>query len=77
MRITSKGQVTVPSPIRQQLGWHEGTEVDFVVDGNAVRIVRVQGSETHGRALARKLKGRGGASGMSTDELMRLLRAED
>ncbi|GAB4587623.1 AbrB/MazE/SpoVT family DNA-binding domain-containing protein [Nocardia sp. IFM 10818] len=77
MRITSKGQVTVPNEIRKQLGWHEGTEVEFVVDGNTVRIVRIEGAETRGRALARKLRGRGGASGMGTDDLMRLLRGEE
>ncbi|MGH8775608.1 MAG: AbrB/MazE/SpoVT family DNA-binding domain-containing protein [Jiangellaceae bacterium] len=76
MRITSKGQVTVPAWIRQQLGLHEGTEVDFVVDGNTARIVRAEGQETHGRRTARRLRGRG-SSGMSTAELMELLRGDD
>lgn len=76
MRITSKGQVTVPAWIRRQLGLHEGADVEFVVDGNTVRIVRAEGSETRGQRMARRLRGRG-SSGMSTEELMELLRGDD
>jgi antitoxin PrlF len=77
VRITSKGQVTVPAEIREKFGLHEGTEVDFVVEGNTVRLVRARGSESRGQSMARRLRGRGGASGMTTDELMGLLRGED
>ena len=76
MRITSKGQVTVPAWIRRQLGLHEGLEVEFVVDGNTVRIVRAEGSETRGQRMARRLRGRG-SSGMSTEALMEMLRGDD
>ena len=41
MRITSKGQVTIPQAVREQTGMLPNTEVDFVVEGDAVRIVRV------------------------------------
>ena len=37
MRITSKGQVTIPVEIREKLGLFPNSEVDFDVDGNAVR----------------------------------------
>jgi len=75
MRITSKGQVTIPAWIRQQLGLHEGAEVEFVIDGNTVRIVRSEGSETRGERMVRRLRGRG-SSGMTTGEIMELLRGE-
>jgi AbrB family looped-hinge helix DNA binding protein len=39
MRITSKGQITVPAEIREQAGLLPHTEVDFEFDGKAVRIV--------------------------------------
>ena len=29
MRITSKGQVTIPQHIREELGLHPNTEVEF------------------------------------------------
>lgn len=76
MRITSKGQVTIPAWVRQKFGLSEGTEVEFVVEGNTVCIVRAEGSETRGQRLARRLRGRG-SSGMSTAEIMELLRADD
>jgi AbrB family looped-hinge helix DNA binding protein len=39
MRITSKGQVTIPVDIRERAGLLPHTEVDFEFDGNVVRIV--------------------------------------
>ena len=40
MRITSKGQVTIPAAIREKAGLLPHTEVEFELDGDAVRIVR-------------------------------------
>ena len=39
MRITSKGQVTIPADIRERAGLLPNTEVDFEFDGKVVRIV--------------------------------------
>ncbi len=41
MRITSKGQVTIPLRIRQKLGLHPRTEVRFEIAGNAVRLTKI------------------------------------
>jgi len=38
MRLTSKGQVTIPQEIRERLGLMPRTEVEFEVEGDAVRI---------------------------------------
>jgi AbrB family looped-hinge helix DNA binding protein len=38
MRITSKGQVTIPQDIRERIGLLPDTEVEFEVVGNAVKI---------------------------------------
>jgi AbrB family looped-hinge helix DNA binding protein len=46
MRITAKGQVTIPAQIREQAGLLPHVEVNVEFDGNAVRIVRVQNSRT-------------------------------
>ena len=40
MRITSKGQVTIPVEIREKAGLLPGTEVDIELDGEVVRIVK-------------------------------------
>ncbi len=39
--VTSKGQVTIPKPLRQQLGLRQGSKVEFVVVGDhaEMRIV--------------------------------------
>ena len=42
MRITSKGQVTIPIEIREKLGLLAETEVTFEVAGDAVRIRKAQ-----------------------------------
>ena len=75
MRITSKGQVTIPQHIREALGLHANSEVEFSIDGNAVRIVkrRQPGAGARGRALIEHMRGRGSGR-MSTDDIMRLTR---
>lgn len=40
MRITSKGQVTIPQFVREQTGLLPNTDVEFVVDGGEVRIIK-------------------------------------
>lgn len=37
--ITSKGQITIPLAVRQALGLHAGTQLDFAVEGDCVRVV--------------------------------------
>ena len=60
MRITSKGQVTIPAEIREQAGLLPHTEVDFEFDGKAVRIVRAHTRKNDGRGsrLIAQLRGR-------------------
>jgi AbrB family looped-hinge helix DNA binding protein len=72
MRVTSKGQVTIPQDIRRRLGVEPGSEVDFVVDDDAVRLVRR--AEGGGAALVSRMRGRG--LSMTTDEIMALTRGE-
>lgn len=79
MRITSKGQVTIPIAIREQLGLLPETEVEFVVDGDAVRIVKAAspGTETRGQRAVRLLReARGRGVGLTTDEILKLTRGE-
>jgi AbrB family looped-hinge helix DNA binding protein len=78
MRITSKGQVTIPIEIREKAGLLPGTEVDFELAGGEVRIVRtrVPRRETRGQEIVRRLRGSATVR-MSTDEIMALTRGED
>lgn len=78
MRITTKGQITIPQQVRRDLGLQPGDEVDVVVDGDSARIVRVEGAPTRGQRLVSRLRGTATAHlDMSTDELMALLRDND
>jgi AbrB family looped-hinge helix DNA binding protein len=75
MRITSKGQVTIPAELRERAGLLPNTEVDFEFDGRAVRIVRAKSGKKAGRGarLVGHLRGRGDVV-MSTDAIMTLTR---
>ena len=77
MRITSKGQVTIPVDIRERAGLLPHTEVDFEFDGKMVRIVRADSRKKAGRGarLVAHLRGRGDIA-MSTDAIMALTRDE-
>lgn len=77
MRITSKGQVTIPVEIRERAGLLPQTEVEFEFDGKAVRIVRAKGQKSDGRGarLVAHLRGRGDVA-MTTDEIMALTRGD-
>lgn len=75
MRITSKGQVTIPQAIREKAGLMPETEVEFEFDGRSVRIVKVASRKgrSRGQALVDRLKGKGDVK-MTTDEIMALTR---
>lgn len=74
MKLNSKGQVTIPAQLRAEHGLHEGDEVEVVDVDGVLQIVR-SGPTTRGSRLVERLRGRA-TTGMSTDEIMGLLRAE-
>jgi antitoxin PrlF len=70
--VTSKGQVTVPRRVRERLGIVPGSKVEFELDENGRAVMtRLDGQRPPSRF--EKLRGRLG-SGLSTDEIMALLR---
>jgi antitoxin PrlF len=74
MRITSKGQVTIPQTVREELGLLPDTDVDFVVEGQTVRLVRIRHQgRTRGSAAVASLRGRSTIK-MTTDQIMALTR---
>jgi AbrB family looped-hinge helix DNA binding protein len=78
MRITSKGQVTIPAEIREKAGLLPHTEVEFEFDGATVRIVRsaAPGRDSRGSRLIEHLRRHRGDVAMTTDEIMALTRGE-
>ena len=75
MRITSKGQVTIPQEIRKRFGLLPDTEVEFVVKKNSVQIVKSTNPSrpTRGQDHVRRLRGSASVK-MSTDEILALTR---
>ncbi|HEY6321286.1 MAG TPA: AbrB/MazE/SpoVT family DNA-binding domain-containing protein [Thermoanaerobaculia bacterium] len=77
--MTSKGQVTVPKRLRDYLGLEPGAAVEFELRPEGDVVVR---PARRGRARQRR-RGRFAKlcgtlkTGMTTDELMRLLRGYD
>jgi len=78
MRMTVKGQVTIPIEMREKLGLHPNSEVVFELVGDSVRIRKAKGSrggKSRGQRML-ELMGRAPRPEMTTDELMAMTRGE-
>ncbi|MGH7717272.1 MAG: AbrB/MazE/SpoVT family DNA-binding domain-containing protein [Gemmatimonadaceae bacterium] len=75
MKITSKGQVTIPVDIRERFGLLPNTEVEFVVSGETVLLEKARRGERRGRRLIERLRGRA-TERMRTDEILALTRGD-
>lgn len=73
MRVTSKGQVTIPLAIREAAGLLPESEVVFELRGGKVFLRKAPGSPSRGEHVVRRLHGRGSVR-MTTDEIMALTR---
>ena len=78
MRITTKGQVTIPQEIRDALGLLPNTEVTFdVVDGEArLRKARRGGRRSRGDGVVGHLRSVRPSNKLPTDEIMALMRGK-
>lgn len=80
MRVTSKGQVTIPADIRERAGLLPNTEVEFALDGETVTLTRATKTAkkpTRGEQLVARLRAHRGGLKMTTAEIMALTRGED
>jgi AbrB family looped-hinge helix DNA binding protein len=72
--VTSKGQVTIPKPVRDRLGIVPGSAVDFRMEADGrVVLLKVAGAASEG--LIDKWRGSAGP-GLSTEEIMAMTRGE-
>lgn len=74
MRVTIKGQVTIPQRIREKLGITPAVEVDFKEEKGRVYLVKVKRGGIKPRRF-RKLRGTATVR-MTTDEIMDLTRGD-
>jgi AbrB family looped-hinge helix DNA binding protein len=74
--VTVKGQVTIPKAIRDALDIHPGNLVEFTMNQDGEIVLRKAGSDKAVPHPFDRVVGIAGP-GMSTDEIMALLRGDD
>ena len=72
MRVTTKGQVTIPQHIREKLGITPAAEIDFIEEKGRVYLVKKREGNITTRKF-RKLRGIATVK-MTADEIMALTR---
>jgi AbrB family looped-hinge helix DNA binding protein len=75
MRMTSKGQVTIPAELRNQFGLGPGEEVEVVAAGNGALVRRATGTAGRGAELVARLRDRADGD-LTADAVLRLTRGE-
>jgi len=72
MRVTTKGQVTIPQHVREKMGITPYTEVDFVEENGRVYLVKKSNADPK-KSRFRRFRGVASVQ-MTTDEIMKLTR---
>jgi AbrB family looped-hinge helix DNA binding protein len=75
MKVTTRGQVTIPQSIRKQLGIQPGKEVEFKLDGDTVLLILINQAKTHTQHVVERLRGQGTMK-LTTDAIMKLTRGK-
>jgi AbrB family looped-hinge helix DNA binding protein len=73
MKISQKGQVTIPIEIRKKMGLLPNTEVEFVISGQSVVLKKSPQTRRRGSELIATMRGRA-TRRMTTDQIMALTR---
>ncbi len=74
MRVTTKGQVTIPQQIREKMGITTATEIIFLEEKGRVYIAKKPGKKK-ASPYFKKLRGVASVK-MTTDEIMALTRSD-
>ena len=79
MKVTVKGQITIPLALRERFNLRPGTEVEFIAGTEALGIKARGEAETSRKAFDLWLSKAAGSArpGISTDELMAITRGGD
>ena len=73
MRITSKGQVTIPQNVREQMGFLPNTVVEFFISGDKVFLQKTENDESRGTDLIACMRGKA-TTALRTDEILAMTR---
>jgi len=74
MTVSTKGQVTIPLDIRDQLGLLPHTEIFMIARGNRVIIEKKSNTSARGKYILNRMTGKASVK-MSTDEIMKITRS--
>src|SRR5260370_23198340 len=73
MRITSKGQVTIPIEIRKKAGLRPNTEVTFTMSRGVVILKKATDAAHRGHRLVETMRGKA-TTGLTTGQILALTR---
>jgi len=73
MKITSKGQVTIPQELRERTGLMPGCEVEFSEARDGRVFIKKLAGASRGRSIVDRLRGQGSVR-MTTEEILNLTR---
>lgn len=74
MKMTTKGQVTIPLQVRTNAGLVPGCEIEFVEEKGRIYL-RKAADSGRGAAIVKAMTGRGSVN-MSTDQILALTRGK-
>lgn len=79
MKVTIKGQITIPIALRERFGLNPGTEVEFVATEGTLQMKPRKRTRKTASAFDHWLAKAAGSAkkGMTTDEIMAMTRGED
>jgi bifunctional DNA-binding transcriptional regulator/antitoxin component of YhaV-PrlF toxin-antitoxin module len=73
MKITSKGQVTIPMSLRKAHGLLPETQVTFVSGKDGLLLKKTPKAKGRGEKIVERMKGSGNGK-WTTDQIMKLMR---
>jgi len=73
MKVTSKGQVTIPIEIRSLLGILPNSDVEFIEENGRVELRKKAGASGRGQQLVEAMRGKSTLK-LSTDQIMAMTR---
>ena len=73
MRITQKGQITIPVELREKYGFLPYSEVFLIEEKGRIYLKKVSNQKRRGRGIIARLRGTASVR-MTTDEILALTR---
>jgi AbrB family looped-hinge helix DNA binding protein len=73
MKVTEKGQITIPQEIREKYGFLPESEVQFVEEQGVVYLTKAPEKSERGKKLTEHMRNKATIK-MTTEQIMQLIR---